>query len=61
MPLKLSNAPITFIRLLNQAYKDSIGQFVIVYFNDILLCRHSHQWHIDHSDQILIVLPNETL
>lgn len=61
MPFPLTNAPSTFMRLMNHVLREFLGKFVVVYFNDILNYSKKQEDLCIHLRAILNVLRKENL
>jgi len=54
IPFGITNAPATFPRQINDSFSPLLGQFVVIYLDEILVL--SHSWD-EHMQQLCHVIP----
>ena len=61
MCFRVSNAPSTFMSLMNQVLKPFIGKFVVVYFDLILIYSKTEAAYYNHVQEVLAMLQTNEL
>ena len=61
MPFRLTNAPATFMNMMNKIFKPYLNQFVVIFINDILIYSKSKEEHDKHLRIVLQTLREEKL
>ena len=61
LPFGLTNAPATFMTLMNDIFRPLLDKCVVVYLDDILVFSRSHEEHLQHLQQVLDILRENKL
>lgn len=61
IPFGLTNASTTFQSLINDVFRPFLRKFVLVFFDDILICSKDEATYNSHVDQVLELLLHEKL
>ena len=60
-PFGLTNAPATFMRLMNSVFMEYLDKFIVVYIDDILVYSKSEEEHVEHLRLVLSKLREHKL
>ena len=61
MQFGLTNAPATFMRVMNDVLRTFLDDFFIVYLDNILIFKKSREGHVIHVNKVIDVLRKEKL
>jgi hypothetical protein len=61
MPFGLCNARSTFQSLMNHVFRPFLRNFVLVFFDDILIYIKTWTYHLSHMDRVLHLLSQHQL
>src|SRR6266511_943499 len=61
MPFGLYNAPATFQRLMNFVLQEHLGEFVMIYLDDIFVYLQTYEEHVQHIEWVLTKLEEANL
>ncbi|MCO5579397.1 hypothetical protein L7F22_033252 [Adiantum nelumboides] len=61
MPFGLTNAPVTFNQLMTDLFREELDNFVLVFFDDILVYSKTREEHEQHLRQVLEILTTAKL
>lgn len=61
LPFGLTNAPATFMHMMQLIFKDQLDDFVIIFLDDILIFSKNKEDHIKHVTKVLTLLRENKL
>ena len=61
MPFSFTNAPATFNSGMNKMFNKQLRNFVLIFFDDILIYSRTSEEHLHHLNVVLIILEDQYL
>ena len=61
MPFGLKNAPATFQSCMNNIFHKKLRNFVLVFFDNILIYSKTWKEHLDHLEEVLKIMHDQYL
>jgi glycerol-3-phosphate O-acyltransferase len=61
VPFGITNAPTTFMHLMNNVFRNFLDRFVLVFIHDILIYSKNREEHEEHLKLVLQVLREHQL
>ena len=61
MPFSLTNAPATFMRMMDEILGPFTNSFVVIYLDDILIFSRMWEDHLQHIEEVLCTLRQHKL
>ena len=61
LPLGLTNAPATFMGMMNHIFRGQLDKFLVVYLDDLLIFSNSAEEHLEHVEAVLRILEEQQL
>ena len=61
MPFGLTNAPATFQSCMNHIFNKKLRNYLLVFFDDILIYNKTWEEHLRHLDEVLGIMKAQSL
>jgi hypothetical protein len=61
VPFGFTNAPSTFQSYMNHVFNKQLRKFLLIFFDDLLICNRTWEDHLNHVDEVLGIMEKQSL